>query len=630
MHAGKQLELQPIIEFLQENIPFNALPEGELQSIATAIEIQYFRKGHVFFNGGGTVDHGGLRMIRSGAAELRGAEEQLIERIEEGESFNFKGLQSEYKDVRATLIEDTLLYFINEDFYQSLRDRYREIDRFFHSQRNRRIRRAARYEPIPNDMLRQVSDIMARDVLSVPPSYSIQQTATIMSERSISSVLILSAGNLRGIVTDRDMRSRAVASGIDCSRPVGEIMTASPDCIKESASLFDATLFMTEHGYHHVPVVADESAEDSTDDEQRVVGIITASDLMLARQDDPVFIVQHIRREKSIAGIQKITQQLPNLLVQWRQAGMRAYQISRILTAVSDAVTRRLITLAVEELGEPPVAFCWLGFGSQGRGEQLLGADQDNGLLISDELKEEDKPWFETLATRVCDGLNECGYVYCNGGIMATTDEWCQPLKRWRKTVDRWTQTPTADAVMRVSIFFDLRSIYGAESLCDQLQAHMLKRTGENSIFIAALAENVLDAPPPLGIFRHFVVEHNGDHRDALNLKKRAVLPIVDSARIHALANGISAVNTYERLQALAEKGVMSKGQSRNLQDAWSVIMQVRVEAQAQQIVNADEVSNYLNPDDLSKLEKKQLRDAFKVVGDAQSIVRMRYRPGVG
>jgi len=637
MHAGKKLELQLIIDFLQACIPFDSLDAGELGSVAGLLEIQYFRKGHVFLSGDTCAESGGLRILRSGAAELRGAEDQLVERLGEGESFNLKGLLSEQPDVKAVLIEDSLLYFLNEASYQSLRERLRDFDRFFHSQCSRRVRRAARYDPAPNDMLRQVGDLMSRDLLSVEPCISIQQTAQIMSERRVSSVLVLESERLCGIVTDRDIRSRAVAAGLDLQSPVSDIMTAGPAGITETASLFDAILFMTERGFHHIPVLNDEralgvgGAKGSTlAHRPSVVGIITASDLMLARQDDPVFLVQHIRRETSLSGIHSVVQQLPNLLVQWQHVGVRAYQISRILTAVSDAVTRRLIELAIKALGEPPVAFCWLGFGSQGRGEQLLGADQDNGLLISDELSDADKPWFEAMATRVCDGLNSCGYVYCNGGIMATTNEWRQPLASWRRTVDRWTQSPTADAVMRVSIFFDLRSVYGDKKLCDQLQAHMLKRAGDNSIFLAALAVNVLDAPPPLGIFRRFVVEHNGEHRDELNLKKRAILPIVDMARIHCLANDISAVNTLERLQALADSRVLTIGESRNLQDAWSVIMQVRVEAQARQVVAADDISHYLNPDALSQLERKLLRDAFKVVGDALSAIGMRYRPGLG
>jgi CBS domain-containing protein len=317
------------------------------------------------------------------------------------------------------------------------------------------------------------------------------------------------------------------------------------------------------------------------------------------------------------------------LLVEWVGAQTRARQISHIFTAISDAITSRLIELAIEEYGPAPVPFCWLGFGSQARGEQLLGADQDNGLLISNDLKEEDKPWFENLAKFVCDGLNACGYVYCPGKVMATTDEWRQSLTGWRQIVDRWTRSPTPDAVMRVSIFFDLRTIYGDESLCQQLQQYMLEKTSKNSIFLAALAANVLEHTPPIGIFRRFLVERNGEHRDTLDLKKRGVMPIIDMVRIHALANRISQVNTHERIAELVRQKVLAIADGRNLQDAFDYLMQLRVGEQVKQLTHGEKVSNHYNPNNLPELGRKHLRDAFTVIHDSQEALRLNYRRGL-
>ncbi len=620
-------ELNAIREFLVQCIPFDQLSDRELDAVLPSLEVTYFRRGHVFKPD----DDGGLRIVRSGAAELRTESGQLVDRFGEAVSFNLRGLAQEQPDIRATLIEDSLIYLVPEARYQELRKEHREFDRFFHSQRSRRVRRAARREDASSEMTRGIRDIMSQRLITVRPNQSIQFTAQRMTEHRVSSVLVMEGDQLRGIVTDRDLRSRAVAEAIDMSRPIADIMTAAPETLCSDATLFDATLFMTQKGYHHIPV-ADrdpEAAGESGCCAGKVLGILTSSDLMLARRNDPVHMVQHLGRKRSAAEIKGILSAIPDLLIQWAEAGTRVHQVSHMLTAISDAVTIRLIRLAEEELGPPPAPYCWLGFGSQGREEQLLGGDQDNALVIADSVREQDLEWYRQLSRRVCDGLNECGYKYCPGGIMATTDEWRQPLHNWFETVDRWSRSPTADALMRVSIFFDIRPVYGDEQLGLQLQQHMLRRTRGNSIFLAALAENVLDSPPPLGIFRRFVVEHDGEHRDQLNLKKRAVIPIVDIVRIHALANGLPQVNTFARLKALAESRCMSISDSRNLQDALQVIMQARLEAQAQQLVAGQRTSNYLNPDELSKLVRKQLRDAFGVVKDAQQTVRLRYRPGL-
>ncbi|CCK77989.1 MAG: cyclic nucleotide-binding/CBS domain-containing protein [Oleispira antarctica] len=610
-------ELLAIHNFIRECLPFDQLPNAVLEKVVSNIEISYHSKGSQF---GQQNLADGLRIVRSGAAELRDKNDLLLDRLAEGDSFNLMGLNADQPGIKASLIEDALIYTLPEIPYQQLRTEYRAFDRFFSSQRSRRLRRAARHEPVPNDMMRPLSDLMSSEPLTVEPTTSIQQTAIMMSERRFSSILVMVDDRLMGIVTDRDIRSRAVAKGLELQQSVMSIMTSEPLTLPPSCSIFDATLFMMQRSIHHIPIVEDE----------KVVGMITASDLMLARKDDPVFLVQHIGRQSSTFELKNIVSAMPDLLVQWVNAGIRSHQLSHVLTALSDAITIRLIELAIDQIGPSPVPFCWLGFGSQGRKEQLLGADQDNALLISDEVQPEHQHWFSQLAEYVCDGLNECGYVYCPGDIMATNDKWRQPLNTWLKTVDRWMRTPTDRAVMEVSIFFDIRTIYGDNELTKQLQAHMLKHTKSNSIFLAALAQNVLSVQPPMGIFRRFVVEQNGEHAHELNLKKRGVIPIIDIVRIHALANGLFEVNTIDRLRALVDCKAMTIVDSRNMQDALQVLMQLRLTHQAQDIIKGQSPSNYVNPASLSKIVAKQLKDAFGIVKDAQQGIKFKYRQGLG
>ena len=611
-------ELSAVTDFLQHCLPFDQLSADELLQVARQLEVTYFRRGHRFLPGAQAGD--GLRILRSGAAEIHSADGQLLDRLGEGESFAIAGLAQEHSGVKAVLIEDSLLFRLPEANYAAWRELYRGFDRFFHGQRNRRLRRAVRLEPDSNAMLRPMSELMSHDVISVPITATIQQTAQAMNARRISSIVVMDGDVLKGIVTDRDLRSRAVAEGLDITGPVTQVMTEHPHAINVDVTVFDATLMMTELGCHHLPVMKDD----------QLAGIITASDLMLAKQDDPVYLVQHISRQSDVDGMKNVVSSLPNVMQGWVNSGVRANHVSRILTAISDAITQRLIQLAINQLGDPPVPFAWLGFGSQARGEQLLGADQDNGLLIADSMMAEHEPWFESLAHFVCDGLDQCGYEYCRGEIMATTSNWRQSLAGWKRTVDSWTRSPTADAVMRVSIFFDIRVIYGDQSLGRTLQQHMLSRTQHETIFLAALAANVLEHTPPLGVFRRFIVERSGEHRDTLDLKKRGVIPIIDMVRIHALANGITAVNTRERIDQLAKHKVLTIGDSRNLQDAFDYIMQLRVQNQVSQMARGELASNYCNPKDLPEFSRKHLRDAFTVVHDSQESIKLTYRRGLG
>jgi len=610
-------ELATIADFLQQSLPFNELSHEMLSRAVGKIIIHYHCRGERFSQDTAEM---GLRIVRSGAVEIRDNKNKLLDRLGEGESFHIGGLNAENGEVQAVVIEDALLYLLPDERYHGLREANRKFDRYFSSQRSRRLRRAARYEPVPNSMMREVSSLMSTELLTVAPSLEVREVAGRMTERRVSSAFVVADGELVGIVTDRDLRVRFVAEGLSPQTAVREIMTNNPEHIEGSHTIFATTLLMTQRGYHHFPVMRD----------GKLCGVVTTSDLMLAKQDDPVYLVQHISRQPDVQGLVEMISGMPMLLVQWVKSGIRAQQVSQILTAISDAITVRLIQLAEQQLGPAPVPYCWAGFGSQAREEQLLGADQDNGLIISDDMLPEHRGWFSAMATFVCDGLNTCGYVYCPGEIMATTTQWCQPLEEWQNTVRRWTVSPTPDAVMRVSIFFDLRAIHGDASLVQRLQNVMLEQASSNTIFLAALAANALDSKPPLGIFRRFVVDRDGEHRDSLDLKKRGVLPITEIVRLHALANKIVAVNTDERLQALARGGYMSITDSRNLADALHFIQRQRIEYQAEQISRGEAVSNFLNPKRLSKMAKEQLRDAFTIIDESQSAVKQAFRQGMG
>ena len=618
--AGDSPELLAISDFLGVHAPFDLLSDQALSKIAQHIDVEYFSKGHECKQ----QQNRAIRIIRSGAVDIRSGDDRLLQRMGEGESYILEGIFEEYPDARVTLYEDSLIYALDAEHAEQWVLSNRDAARYFHRQTHRRLRRAARYTPEPHNMLRPVAGVMSRDILAFAPQTSIQQAAQAMSARRISSAPIIQDNKLVGIITDRDFRSRVIAKGLDFTTPVSAIMTPDPVAIDEQQSLFDATLTMVREKIHHLPVVSRQNRQD-------LVGIVTASDLILAKQDDPVYMVQHIGRCIDIPSLKSIVENMPTMMVEWLKAGIKASQVSRFLTAISDAVTIKLIELFIEQSGPAPAAFCWLGFGSQGRAEQLINADQDNGLLISNSVSDEQMPWFSQLADYVCDGLNECGYVYCPGNVMAKNPLWRQPLAQWQKMVDSWTSSPTPDAVMRVSIFFDLRCVYGDQTLAMQLQQHMLTKASSNTIFLAALAANVLEHTPPLGLFRRFIVERNGEHKDALDIKKRGLLPITDIMRIHALANRIDAVNTHARIDALANAKVMTVKDSRNIQDAYDFILQTRAEAQANTIsLNGNQgVSNFVDPDTLSETNRQALKDAFEVVNSAQNTIRLRYRGGL-
>ena len=314
------------------------------------------------------------------------------------------------------------------------------------------------------------------------------------------------------------------------------------------------------------------------------------------------------------------------MLIDLVRSSLTAYDIGHLVSSFGSAINQRLLMLGEEMLGAPPVPYAWVVAGSMAREEQTAHSDQDNGMILSDEYRpEEHAEYFEQLAKFVSDGLNRCGYVYCPGNVMATNPEWRVTQSGWRELFDRWVMQPEKKSLMYVSIFFDLRCIYGEQSLLDDILEEVLQKTPGNQRFLTNMAENALQHRPPIGLFRHFVLESGGAEEKALNLKRRGVIPVTDLARVYSLSSGINVLNTVDRLQAAGEAGELSKQGMADLLDAYEFIGSVRLEHQCLQIERGEEADNFVPPELLSSLERRHLKDAFEVVTTMQSALKQRY-----
>ena len=286
-----------------------------------------------------------------------------------------------------------------------------------------------------------------------------------------------------------------------------------------------------------------------------------------------------------------------------------------------------MLQLGEAQLGPAPIDYVWVAAGSQARSEQTAKSDQDNCMVLDDSYNEaEHGAYFKALATFVCDGLDACGYIYCPGEMMAMTDTWRQPKRQWAEYFTRWTGQPEPKSLMLTCVFFDLRAIYGKAHLLDSLRHDVLQRTKGNSIFLAHMVGNALQHQPPLGIFKGISTIRSGEHKGKLDLKHTGVVPIVDLARVYALAGGHEEVNTHDRLLSAAAQGAVSEQRARDLRDALEFLAFTRIQHQARQITAGQPPDNYLNPNDISNFERSQLKDAFTVVHDLQNVLGQRYR----
>jgi CBS domain-containing protein len=304
-------------------------------------------------------------------------------------------------------------------------------------------------------------------------------------------------------------------------------------------------------------------------------------------------------------------------------------EINRAVSAIADQVTNRLLEMGEEKLGPPPVPYLWLAAGSHGRQELTASSDQDNSIVLDESYRADvHAAYFKALSTFVCGGMDACGYALCPGEMMAMTDRWRQPLSVWKGYFREWIEEPEPKALMLASVFFDFRGVRGATHLFDDLQRFILETSRRNTIFLTYLAGNAMSRRPPLGVFGNFQLERKGEHQGTLNLKLNGVTPIVELARVHAVAHAIAAVNTFERLELLGAQRTLSRTGAAELAQALEFIGFLRTRHQVEMARGGHRTDNHARLTEFSPEERKSLKAAFRLVKAMQSAMAATYRHG--
>lgn len=592
-----------LTQFLRSVHPYDSLDDSDLDDLSTRCDAADFAAGADIFNLGDTVDS--LYIVVTGEIEIKDEADVQLSLLGPRNSFGERALLREDVASRtATARSDATLIVMPADALFALIKSSAKVARFFDR------RRPARSDRKDLTTLR-VAELMTRDPLTCTPDTPIRDAAARMHDHHISSICITEGGDLRGILTVRDVNGKVVAQGTDPAAPISGIMTQSPMTLEPDALGTDVLHLMMERGIGHVPIT----------DGTQLVGIVTQTDLTRVQALSSGALVGRIARADDAAAMARVTAEIPQLLAQLVGSGNRHDVVTRLITDIADTVTRRLLTLAEANLGPPPAHYLWLACGSQGRQEQTGVSDQDNCLILSDDATDAHMPYFNSLAKFVSDGLDTCGYFYCPGDMMATNPRWCQPLRVWRSYFDDWIARPNPEAQMLASVMFDLRPIGGDTTLFESLQTNTLAKAAKNSIFTAHMISNSIKHQPPLGLLRGLATIRSGEHRRRIDLKHNGVVPVTDLGRIYALQGQLRQVNTRARLEAAQAAGHLSTSGGADLLDAYDLIATMRLDHQAAQVKAGDLPDNFLDPSTLSDFERSHLRDAFVVVKTMQSSV---------
>ena len=609
-------ELAEIRDFLEHCPPFDGLDMASLAALTRHFVIRYLRRGATFPPDGNAC----LWLLRQGAIELRTADGQLARRMAEGDVHDAACLPDSLEGQwSGHAVEDSLLYGLPQADLEKLWEDHPELRQQALDDLGQRLRRAQRGtgSAIERDLgSLPLATLVARAPVCARSTETILEAAMRMTRERVSALLVVDEGRLCGIVTDRDLRSRCLAAGLPENTLLSAIMTASPFTLPPDAPGFEAVLAMTRRGIHHLPVV----------EHGRLHGLVSSTDLLRAQGVSSVHLADRIRRAGDLAELVGHAAELPELWINLARRSETTPVLGRIVSGIADALTGRLLTLAETRRGPPPVPYAWIAYGSQGRHELTLNSDQDNALILADGFDASHHgAYFAQLARDVCDGLAACGLMHCPGEMMASNPRWRQPLAGWSRLFSDWIEHTDRQKARLASNLFDFRVVHGDEQLGRPLRRQIARNCPRHDTLFVHLVANACSTPPPLGFFRQLVVIREGEHEGDLDIKRHGLLPIVDLARIHALAAGVRETGTLPRLRAAAAGKLLSRDGAETLGAAFEFLLALRTRHQKEQLSRGLRADNFLAPATLSAGDRQSLRDVFLAIARQQKALQLAF-----
>ncbi len=632
---GSNIILDDVVAFLKKVPPFQFLSDMDLQSVSRNLSLEFYPKDMVILRQDGPPSDA-LRIIKKGGVKIvlvsDDGGEAVIDYRGEGDTFGFLSMVGKDR-VRTNVVavDDTICYLLGQEMVIKLLDSNLSFTEFFLQNHITRYIDKTYREMQDKSMFyggsdrllftTQVGDMAVKNVVSAQEDTSIREAAQIMSERCISSIVIRDQSGLpTGMMTDRDLREKVVARGRSVEEPVKNVMSTSLIRVDARDYCFEAVLKMIKYNIHHILVIRD----------GQLAGVITNHDMMMLQGTSPLSLTKDIESQQTIEGLIPVSRKINGIVGLLLKEGAKASNITKVITEINDRLVRKVLECAERRHGKPPVAYCWIGFGSEGRREQTFKTDQDNAIITADPATEAEaeaaKKYFSAFAEFVRDGLLRCGFPPCPANYMASNPQWRQPLKVWKKYFSTWISTPTPDAVLNSVAFFDFRPMYGETSLAEQLRDHLNALLKDQKVFLGYLANMAIKNQPPVGFFKSFVVDKGGVHKDELNLKIKGLAPLVDILRLFALEKGVRETSTMERIEKLRCMHTIVEEYADDFEQAFEFIMLLRIHHQYEQISKGMAPDNFINPNRLSNLEKRSIKEAFHLISKIQDLIIELYK----
>ena len=592
-------QLKERTRFLARVEPFRGLASAELERVARSIVERSVAAGEAVLVESG-VPGTQLFVVREGTLEML-HKEAFVTLITAGEVFGhptlLTGLPPEFT-TRAR--EQSTLYCIPKAAAIGLLCRPEGVQWLAGNQRERLIQAARTMRSLPDVRNRPVTSLVRSKPIFCEPDTPIREVAKLLIAEGRSAILVRLRDGL-GIVTDVDFRDKVVVGGISAEAPVSAIMTTPVHTIGAEVLAPEASIAMMSSGVNHVPVL---------DAEGTVIGILSASNLMTLDARSPFALRRAIQAAANEDDLVAAAGDVPHLFVDLLDAHLDASALTRVLTVLSDSMTSRLLELAFDRHGRPPVAFAWLALGSGARSELTLASDQDNGLAYADTDDPAVDEFFRLVALDVTEGLYRCGFALDPHGVLARYKQWRMTLSAWKTVFADCLEGKDLERLARASVALDFRQVAG-ELYVDLALTEIIREAAHHKRFMSGLAQLGTRTRTPLG-FRQKL-------EGWIDIKKHGLVPIQNLARYYAFARGITAHSTVERLIAVRETDGVETTAERSLRESYLSMSHLQLRHHANAIRAHRELDNIIKVDELRPLTRATLQEAMREVAAAQS-----------
>ena len=621
-----------IMSFLREHAPFSSMDDTHLAHFAEHATLSFYADGDVVLS---PEDGQAKRFYVVKQGRIRGERQHKTEErtettfeISQGECFPLAALVGERptRTLHRAAGDTFCLSIEKKDFVTLISESepfrdfcLRGVSSLLEQVNQRLQSKAMASIGSSNSLDTPLERYALRNPIVCSPDLPVRKAVARMHENNVGSIIITDDGrHPTGIFTLRDLRTMVAEEKGPLDTPISQVMTSNPCCLPSTADAFEAAMLMAEHHFAHLCVV---------DEEQRLIGVVSERDLFSLQRVDLVNLARTIGTATHLRTLVALRTDVSRLVDAMLAHGADSGQVVKIITTLNDVTVRRVLELNLKK-NDPGIPFTWLTFGSEGRQEQTLLTDQDNGILFEtpegmtpEQVREKLLPF----ARKVNDELAECGFTLCKGNIMASNPKLCLSIGEWDDWFIRFIDASTPQNLVYSSIFLDMRAVFGPPEPLHRLLENVLARIRKNALFQKMLAGNALQRKPPLTMFRNFRYL-NDEKKHSLDLKRQGLAPFVESVRVFALAHGVETANTLERIDALARKDVFDAKDANAWKEAYSLIQAIRMRAHQEMLDKGEELTNYIDPDDLNPLDRRILRESFRQAQRLQQKLEITYQ----